>query len=43
MSQTKRPLDSTRKGVLPDYNIRDLGEKDALDIALEIILNKTRK
>ncbi|SKC81035.1 S41 family peptidase [Maledivibacter halophilus] len=31
----------TKRGVLPDYDIKDLGERDALDIALKIIENKT--
>lgn len=33
----------TGRGVLPDYNVKDLGERDALDIALEIIGNKLGK
>ncbi|MCY6484707.1 S41 family peptidase [Clostridium aestuarii] len=33
----------TKRGVIPDYSINDLGNKDALDIALEIIKNKSYK
>lgn len=33
----------TGRGVLPDYNTKDLGGRDALDIALEIIGNKLGK
>ncbi|MCY6354330.1 S41 family peptidase [Clostridium sp. ZS2-4] len=33
----------TKRGVIPDYNINDLENKDALDIALEIIKNKAYK
>ncbi|CAH2213789.1 hypothetical protein [Tepidibacter aestuarii] len=33
----------TGKGVIPDYDIKDLGGRDALDIALEIIKNKLGK
>lgn len=29
----------THRGVVPDYNIHDLGDKYALDIAIEIIEN----
>lgn len=32
---------NTGRGVLPDYDHKNLGEKDDLDIALEIIHNKT--
>lgn len=33
----------THRGVVPDYNIHDLGDKDALDIAIEIIENLKTK
>lgn len=33
----------TGRGVLPDYDINDLGKRDALEIALEIINNKHGK
>ncbi len=33
----------TGRGVIPDYDIKDLGGKDALEVALEIIKNKLGK